>query len=183
MLGGLHQWQNQPDPTPVCCSDAVVRNKTFNQFENTNYAHQWTPCMEGSIFFAPTSQSTNLYILIYSSVGKLLQAWPLVACLYSKPKTMNRFSSPRCMLLIQAIQVWDKKRVEWFCGKTGNIWLAGGQATQFYILLFSADEFFTTLPGSANCTILRNWGKCPLNLPWWRWRWHAEAKSKLKALC
>ena len=38
----------------------AVRNKTFNQFENTN-AHQWTPCMKGSIFFAPTSQSTNLY--------------------------------------------------------------------------------------------------------------------------
>ena len=140
MLGGLHQWQNQPDPAHICCSDAFVRNKTFNQFENTN-AHQWTPCMEGSIFFAPTTQSTNLYFyqivlwceinsnpidflfifaeaildmikrthIEYSSVGKLLQAWPLVACLYSKPKTMNRFSSPRCMLLIQAIQVWDKK--------------------------------------------------------------------------
>ena len=39
----------------------AVRNKTFNQFENTNYAHQWTPCMEGSIFFAPTTQITNLY--------------------------------------------------------------------------------------------------------------------------
>ena len=132
----------------------AVRNKTFNQFENTN-AHQWTPCMEGSIFFAPTTQITNLYFcpirfcydaksilnqlifslslqkpaqlrmrspfilymiktthIEYSSVGKLLQAWPLVACLYSKPKTMNRFSSPRCMLLIQPIQVWDKKRVE-----------------------------------------------------------------------
>ena len=54
----------------------------------------------------------------------------------------------------------------------GCIWTMAGQSYS-NLVLYGACNIFTTLTASADCTVLQNWGKCPLNLPW-----HADAGNK-----